>query len=187
VEGFLAPLLERQKNWAQCRPVILGNGGAARAVVVALAQLGCPTIAAVGRDLAKLEAFHRGWRGLDLSAAVTVHPWEHLPLLLPQTRLLINTTPVGMAPKGDVSPLKLEELAFLSSQALVYDLIYTPRPTRLLREAESLGFPTQDGLEMLARQGAAALGLWLNREEVPVAVMRRALESHFDPPRLSEG
>ncbi|MEB3174730.1 MAG: shikimate dehydrogenase [Cyanobacteriota bacterium] len=187
VEGFLAPLLERQKNWAQCRPVVLGNGGAARAVVVALSQLNCPAVAVVGRDLAKLEAFHRSWRGLDLSAAVTVHPWEQLPLLLPQTRLLINTTPVGMAPRGEASPLKLEELEFLSSQALVYDLIYTPRPTRLLREAEGLGLAALDGLEMLARQGAAALGLWLNREEVPVAVMRRALESHFDPPHPSEG
>ncbi|MFN5516368.1 MAG: shikimate dehydrogenase family protein, partial [Cyanobacteriota bacterium] len=165
----------------------LGNGGAARAAVVALAQLDCPNLAVVGRDVAKLEAFHRSWRGLDLGAAVTVHPWEQLPLLLPQTRLLINTTPVGMAPKGDSSPLTLAELTLLSRQALVYDLIYTPRPTRLLREAQTLGVATLDGLEMLARQGAAALGLWLNQTEVPVSVMRQALAAHFERSRPCEG
>jgi shikimate dehydrogenase len=56
----------------------------------------------------------------------------------------------------------------------VYDLIYTPRPTRLLQAAAARGCPTLDGLEMLVQQGAAALKLWSGVEQVPVACMRAA-------------
>ena len=62
------------------------------------------------------------------------------------------------------------------------DLIYTPRPTRLLREAAALGLATLDGLEMLVQQGAAALRLWTGRPDVPVAVMRQAVERALSGP-----
>jgi shikimate dehydrogenase len=71
-------------------------------------------------------------------------------------------------------PLTEEELAVLRPGATVYDLIYTPRPTRLLEAAAERGCPTIDGLEMLVQQGAAALRLWSGIEAVPVATMRAA-------------
>jgi len=72
-------------------------------------------------------------------------------------------------------PLNAAQLDQLTPQASVYDVIYTPRPTRLLREASRRGCASIDGLEMLVQQGAAALRLWSGRNDVPVACMRQAL------------
>lgn len=167
--GFLAPLRELNRSWR--RAVILGNGGAARAVVAGCQEIGCQEIQVVGRDRSKLEAFRTSWPH-DLP--LTVHAWSDLPTLLPEADLLVNTTPIGMHPDIDRSPL--EALDRLDSEAIVYDLIYTPRPTVLLQQAQARGLRAIDGLEMLVQQGAAALELWV-KQPVPVAVMRQALEA----------
>jgi shikimate dehydrogenase len=180
VEGFIAPLKSLNRSWQKVRPVVLGIGGAARAVVVGLAQLGCPNIEVVGRNIAKLQAFHQSWQKSDLQSAVSVHPWDNLAQLIPHTELLINTTPVGMAPHTEQSPLSEELLKKLSTSAIAYDLIYTPSPTRFLQQAQSQGNRTIDGLEMLVQQGAAALQLWLN-EPVPVDTMRQTLKAYLFP------
>ncbi|MBD1996194.1 shikimate dehydrogenase [Leptolyngbya sp. FACHB-541] len=175
VTGFLAPLYIHQRHWNQNIAVVLGNGGAARAVVAGCAQLGCTQVQVVGRDRQKLEAFHRDWANSPLSPTLSVHLWEELPQLLPQADLLINTTPIGMHPHNDASPLTLDEMKLLKVETIAYDLIYTPRPTTFLQLAEKQGAIAIDGLEMLIQQGAAALQLWLG-QPVPVEVMRRALK-----------
>ena len=177
VEGFLAPLQSLKQDWSESAPVILGNGGAARAVVVALAQLGCSTITVVGRDPAKLACFHRSWSESDLNTTLRVCPWEQLPGLLPSSQLLVNTTPVGMAPHAELSPLEPHLWPLLSSTAIAYDLIYNPRPTRFLQLAQAQGAIALDGLPMLVHQGAAALRMWLN-QAVPVATMMAALQKY---------
>jgi shikimate dehydrogenase len=176
VTGFLAPLYIQQRHWGKTAAVVLGNGGAARAVVAGCAQLGCTQLQVVGRDRQKLEAFHRGWANSPLSPTLSVHLWEDLPQLLPQADLLINTTPIGMYPHNDASPLTLDEIKLLKAGAIAYDLIYTPRPTTFLQLAEKQGAIAIDGLEMLIQQGAAALQLWLG-QPVPVEVMRRSLKA----------
>jgi len=181
VEGFLSPLLklppERSPDWSQSAAVILGNGGAARAVVAGCAQLGLARIHVVGRDLDKLKAFQQSWRNSPI-AALSVHLWEDLPNLLPTATLLVNTTPIGMHPHPQVSPLGAEPgltmKAGMKAGAIAYDLIYTPNPTLFLQQAAALGAMPISGLEMLVQQGAAALRLWLG-QEVPVEVMRQAL------------
>ena len=178
VEGFIAPLTALDQNWQRTRPVVLGSGGAARAVVVGLAQLGYPEIAVVGRNLEKLAAFHQSWRGSTLKSQVVIHPWENLPSLLPHTRLLINTTPIGMAPNADQSPVDEVLMGQMETTAIAYDLIYTPRPTQFLKLAQRQGLKTIDGLEMLVQQGAAALKIWLERD-IPAEIMRQALLDHL--------
>ncbi|NEP39658.1 MAG: shikimate dehydrogenase, partial [Okeania sp. SIO2H7] len=89
--------------------------------------------------------------------------------------LLVNTTPVGMSPLVDVSPVDEAVMDRLSPGAVVYDLIYVPNPTKFLRLAEARGAIALDGLEMLVQQGAAALELWL-QQPVPVDVMRQSLQ-----------
>lgn len=178
VEGFIAPLKSLDRNWKKVRPIVLGIGGAARAVVVGLAQLGCPKIEVVGRNLTKLAVFHESWQKSSLKSVVSVHPWENLGQLIPQTELLINTTPVGMAPHLDQSPVSEELLQKLPKTAIAYDLIYAPSPTCFLRQAQSQGNLTIDGLEMLVQQGAAALKLWLN-EPVPIDTMRQTLKNYL--------
>lgn len=177
VQGFLAPLKAHPRPWNNLEVVILGNGGAARAVVVGCAQLGVGAIHVVGRDLDKLQSFEQSWNS-DLGAKLQVHLWRDLPNLLPRAGLLVNTTPVGMFPQVNQSPLPQSNLAQLPPGAIAYDLIYTPNPTLFLQQAQALGLVAIDGLEMLVQQGAAALEIWLNRP-VPVAVMGQAARHHL--------
>jgi shikimate dehydrogenase len=174
VAGFLAPLQPLGLDWSGIAPVILGNGGAARAVVVACAQLGCPEIHVVGRNLDKLEQFKESWLNVSLPASLKVHLDSELAGLVSATKLLINTTPVGMFPQVNRSPVDVKVLEKLPSGAIVYDLIYTPKPTQFLKEAQQQGAIIIDGLEMLIQQGAAALQIWL-QQPVPVKIMRQAI------------
>lgn len=178
IDGFLAPLKPLNQPWQQITPVILGNGGAARAVVVGCHQLGCPEICVVGRNPDKLDHFYASWANTPIQGALKVHRWDDLPPLVSQTQLLINTTPVGMYPQGECSPLDTSVIQELSPDAIAYDLIYTPNPTLFLKQARRRGARIIDGLEMLVRQGAAALEIWL-QQPVPVEVMRQSLRAYL--------
>lgn len=169
VLGFIAPLKEERQKWSASQVVILGNGGSARAVVAGCLELGVKQVHVVGRNLERLQVFQQSW-----SSPVIVHLWHELPDLLSETTLLVNTTPIGMSPHVNDTPVDRELLAQLPKSAIVYDLIYNPRPTQLLKLGRSLDLLTIDGTEMLVQQGAAALQIWLD-EPVPVGVMRRAL------------
>lgn len=178
VEGFLAPLRTYNRDWSQTIAVILGNGGAARSVVAGCAELGCAEIHVAGRNQLKLKEFLNSWGNSPIADKLQVHSWEALPLLIPQAALLVNTTPIGMHPHVQQSPLGADEMANLPVEAIAYDLIYTPNPTEFLRQAQKQGASTIDGLEMLLQQGAAALQIWL-QQPVPVGVMRGALQQHL--------
>jgi shikimate dehydrogenase len=178
VEGFLAPLKLLQRDWSQTMVICLGYGGAARAVVNGCAALGCAQIQVVGRHPKKLAAFQQSWSGSTLAHCLSVHPWDTLPELLPQAGLIINTTPIGMHPAEDESPLTPSQIAQISLSAIAYDLIYVPNPTLWLAQMQQRGNRAIDGLEMLIQQGAAALRLW-TQQDVPVETMRRALQQHL--------
>lgn len=193
VTGFLAPLQAHDQDWTQVIAVILGSGGAARAVVAGCAQLKCAAIRVVGRDSQKLQQFHQSWTELGLNhllsdsgaapdtrspANLSVHTWDELPDLLPQASLLVNSTPIGMYPQIDQSPLSAIAMTKLPGSAIVYDLIYTPSPTLFLKQAQDQRLIAIDGLEMLVQQGAAALQIWL-KKSVPVDVMRQAARQYL--------
>ena len=192
VEGFMAPL--RHGPWQGKRALVLGCGGSARAVVAGLVELGFGAITVAARRPEALAAFAQtcgpwapqlsplAWSELD---SATDQDLGHTALA--QADLVVNTTPIGMAsaspagasdPAGALAcPLNPAQLDQLQPGATVYDLIYTPRPTQLLRQAAQRGCPTQDGLEMLVQQGAAALRLWSGLETVPTDAMRTAVET----------
>lgn len=174
VEGFVAPLRAVSQDWSQSNAVVLGNGGAARAVVAGCAQLGFAQVQVIGRNAEKLQDFAHSWINSPISVHLTTHPWAELPNLLPQAHLIVNTTPIGMAPHADASPLSPADLHHLTPDAIAYDLIYTPRPTKFLQAAKAQGTMTIDGLEMLVQQGVVGLKLWL-QQAVPVDVMRQSL------------
>ncbi|MEG4073425.1 shikimate dehydrogenase [Microcoleus sp. Pol14C2] len=167
-------------DWSQKVAVILGNGGAARAVVAGCAQLGYAEIHVVGRSEQNLAEFKQSWVNSPMPVQnLQVHTWENLSMLISQADLLVNTTPVGMYPQGEKSPIGEGEIDRISAGAIVYDLIYTPNPTQFLKDAHLRGARAIDGLEMLVQQGAAALKIWLDKESVPVDVMRQALRQHL--------
>ena len=179
VIGFLAPLKTYERDWSQTTAVILGNGGAARAVVAGCAQLGCAAVKVVGRDRQKLSAFQRSWIDSAIPVELSIHSWEDLPSLLPDAGLLVNSTPIGMHPHDEASPLEDAIATKIAAGAIAYDLIYTPSPTRFLQQAQQQGAIAIDGLEMLVQQGAAALEIWL-QESPPVEVMRQALRNYLN-------
>ena len=179
VEGFVAPLKIRSQDWTQVTPVVLGNGGAARAVIVGLINLGCPEVHVVGRNPDKLARFYQSWQhSTTITSKIKIHNWDNLKSLLPTTDLLVNTTPVGMSPKVDASPVDASLMQKLKSTAIAYDLIYTPNPTQFLKLAAAQGATTIDGLEMLVQQGVAALKIWL-QQPVPVDIMRNSLKEYL--------
>lgn len=180
VAGFLAPLKALSRSWAGAEAVVLGNGGSARAVVAGCAQLGLSRVHVVGRSAARLSAFEQSWQGSPLQPPLVVQPWEALPQLLPQADLVVNTTPLGMHPHPEAAPLEAAALEAMKRDAIAYDLIYTPRPTRFLSLTSQRGLKTIDGLEMLVQQGAAALEIWLQRP-APVDTMRQALITYLAP------
>ncbi|MGB7444507.1 MAG: shikimate dehydrogenase [Coleofasciculaceae cyanobacterium] len=179
VTGFIAPLQAYQRDWSETVVVILGYGGAARAVVVGCSQLGCTDIHVVGRNPSKLNQFQQSWHETNLPITVNIYPWEKLSELIPQAELLVNTTPVGMYPQVKQSPVARETLSRLQQGAIAYDLVYTPNPTKFLQEAKQQGAIIIDGLEMLVEQGAAALKIWLGKNP-PVEVMRQSLHQYLD-------
>jgi shikimate dehydrogenase len=184
VAGFIAPLEVIERDWGNTTTVVLGNGGAARAVVAGCHQLGCGEIRVLGRDEAKLKDFSDSWSNVELSVngqstprsvKLQTHLWDELATLIDRENLLlINSTPIGMYPH-EATPVSEELMLKLKSNAIVYDLIYTPRPTKFLQLAQRVeGVRTIDGVEMLVQQGAVALTLWLG-QAAPVEVMRQAL------------
>jgi shikimate dehydrogenase len=151
---------------------VLGAGGAARAVVWALLTAGAGSVRLFNRSAERAEALAlaaRSWGGSD---EVVAEPWapEALARSLPECSLVVNSTSVGMG--REETPLLA---GLIPAGALVADLIYNPRPTRLLREAAARGARTLDGLPMLVYQGAAAFRLWTG-QDAPIEVMLSAAE-----------
>lgn len=177
VAGFLEPLKQLQCDWKNMPAIILGGGGAAKAVVAACLELGCPMIHVVGRDPKKLKKFHGTMTSQLRDYNLRVHPWSSIPHLLEVVGIVINATPIGMG-SDPHTPITEAEMALLPSHAIAYDLIYTPRPTKFLQMASARGLKAIDGLEMLIHQGAIALEFWLD-QPVPIDVMRQALIHHL--------
>ncbi len=190
VEGFLAPLLHHNSNWGGKRVVVLGCGGSARAVVAGLQDLNPSELTIVGRRAETLQPFCSDLQQGSPANGVQLQPLlDHDPNLqtqIQQADLVVNTTPVGMSShqsdQGPALPLGVDVWDNLSAQTVLYDLIYTPRPTPWLQLGERLGCRTDDGLEMLVQQGAAALRRWSGSDEVPVDAMRDAALKNLSHP-----
>ncbi len=150
--------------------VIAGLGGAGRVAALKLAAAGARCVFVVNRTGEKAEAVKREIRERFPKCRVeTASPSG-------QVDLLINGTSLGLKPSD---PLPIDRGQFdLSQAAAVYDLIYQPAETRLLREARAAGCQAANGLGMLVYQGAKALEIWAERE-APAKAMRAALERHI--------
>ncbi len=171
--GFLASLRAAGFEPAGERCLVLGAGGSARAVALALAHAGA-RLTLANRTAARAAELARILRDEGMGSVTLVDQADHAALqrVLAEAALLVNTTPVGMAPHAD-DPLPVPASA-LHPQLLVYDLIYNPAETRLLAAARRAGARGANGIGMLAHQGALALEIWTGRP-APVATMERVL------------
>ena len=166
--GFMANLRQGAPDWDPTAgpALVLGAGGAARAILVSLAEAGVPEILLANRTRAKAEALRR-----DIGSRIEVIDWHALPGALPEARLLVNTTSLGMTGQPD---LKLS-LDGLRGDAVVTDIVYSPLRTRLLEEAAARGCVTVDGLGMLLHQGVPGFERWFGRRPEVDEALRAAV------------
>jgi shikimate dehydrogenase len=141
------PLIDR---WKGRSAVLIGAGGAARAILFALTSLGVPDITVMARDAAKAQAMldHAGVKGAVIGMGES----------LPAADLLVNSTSLGMVGQ----PVLDIDLTPLPPSATVYDIVYAPLETGLLKAARERGLKTLDGLEMLIGQAALAFDIFFD-------------------------
>lgn len=166
--GYIQSLLDEKPDWrADAGPVtVLGAGGAARAVVLALADRGAREIRLLNRTFDKAEALAN-----EFGAPVRALPWEERHAALSDVALLVNTTSQGMHGQPDLD-LKLDALP---KHALVSDIIYVPLETPLLAAARQRGNATVNGLGMLLNQARPAFHAWFGVMPEITEELRQAL------------
>lgn len=165
IAGFLRPLDEHEGDALDgASMLVFGAGGAARAVVYGLLTHYHPEhLTIVARRPEQAEGLATDLAAHDPDGALRVSSFEEAALSVRRSRLVVNATPLGMAPdrRGQTPwPTPVD----FSPNHVVYDLVYTPDETRLLREAAAEGATPIGGLDMLVEQAAAAYRQWTDRD-----------------------
>lgn len=170
--GFVRPLLKQGTILAGKKIVLLGAGGAARAVVWGLIEQGVEEITIGVRSIEKAKELIEIFSPL-VNIQAQEWPSPELNEKLSLCHVLVNSTPIGMYPQTDAEPSI--NWSLITSRITVYDLIYTPAKTRFLQQAEALGHLIINGSGMLVEQGAAAFTLWTGLP-APIDTMYHTLE-----------
>ena len=179
VEGFIYPL--KNLNLAKKKSIILGSGGAARSVIQGLINLNLSTISVISRNKSSLDKLIKNFDN-QIKLEGFLNSDDQAPILIRESDLVVNTTPVGMKTtkgKNNVMPYGEAFWRSLNSKTIVYDLIYNPATTPLLKFSAKKGCMTINGLEMLVAQGIKSLSFWTDGLEVPFHVMNDALKKYL--------
>jgi len=170
--GFLRALGEQGFSTEGCSALLLGAGGAGRAVAHALVSVGARLVI-LNRTPARAHSLAAEYADIDERASLRAGllDRETLGHEAPRAQLVVNATPQGTWPNVDTSPWP-EDVPF-PSQALLFDLVYNPRETRLMRQARAAGASAVGGLRMLVHQGAEAFEMWTGVRP-PIEVMYAA-------------
>ncbi|WP_426032342.1 shikimate dehydrogenase [Cypionkella sp. TWP1-2-1b2] len=169
--GFIANLRQNAPHWNPTAgpAAVFGAGGAARAVVAALIEVGVPEIRIANRTQPRAQAL----RG-DFGAKLQIYDWVQAPNMLEGAATVINTTSLGMSGKSDFRV----PLDGLERDALVTDLVYNPLKTSFLLEAQAKGCTVVDGLGMLLHQAAPGFERWFDqRPDVDEATRQAVLSA----------
>ncbi len=172
LDSITARLSIRREDLADYRVAVIGAGGTGRTAVAALAHYGA-TVVVYNRTLERAEALAAEFNGQR--GKVVAAPMEKLGDSCCQ--IYLNTTSVGMYPNVDDTPFG-GAAPKLGADSLVFDTIYNPIQTKLLREAEARGAKTISGVEMFVRQAVGQFEAW-TRQPAPMDVMRKVLESRL--------
>jgi shikimate dehydrogenase len=175
VHGFLDNLDACVPDWKRnCETaLVLGAGGAARAVVYGLLERGTPRIVVINRTLRRAQALQE-WFG----SRVRIAAWEDRDQWLAQTDLLVNATKLGMPGQPELSI----DIVRLPADAAVADLVYVPLVTPLLRAATARNLRTADGLGMLLHQAVPQFQLWFGTKPEITKELRSLLEQDLSVP-----
>ncbi len=176
--GFIAAFEDAHRSFDGRAVAILGNGGSARTIATGLPMMRAVTrVTVVARNPAKAEALVAEIRAALQDPAnqavardvpVAAVSFADYPALADQHDVVVNTTSVGMHPGVEATPLSAHAL---KAGQIVYDIVYNPAETRLLREARARGCAVLNGLGMLVHQGKVAFELWMKEAGQPDAVV----------------
>jgi shikimate dehydrogenase len=169
IEGFINNLDACAPGWDAAEDaLVLGAGGAARAVVFGLLERGIKRVHLANRTVARA-------RALADQFGARVHPisWEAIDAHLPGAGLLVNTTSLGMHGQGALEI----DAGRLPPDAVVADLVYVPLQTALLAAAQARGLKTADGLGMLLHQAVRGFELWFGRRPEVTPELRALVEA----------
>ena len=171
--GFLGNLDAMAPGWSQGldHAIVLGAGGAARAILVALRSRGIGTIHVLNRTRANADALVG-----EIEGPFAAHGLEAFATLAPSTALVVNTTSIGMHGTR-FSDL---DLGLLPSSALVTDIVYVPLVTPLLADAAARGLKTVDGLGMLLHQAVPGFKAWFGTEPSVTPALRQRIEATLE-------
>jgi shikimate dehydrogenase len=179
VEGFLDNLDACAPHWdrGSGKAVVLGAGGAARAVIFGLVGRGVERIVVINRTFSRAEML-RDRFGRQVGSA----RWEDLDASLAGAGLLVNCTTLGMARQ----PALAIDLGQMASGAVVADLVYVPLVTPLIRAARARGLRVADGLGMLLHQAVRGFTLWFGQKPAVTAELRTLLEADLGPSAVAD-
>ena len=180
VEGFIYPLKKLKLDKKQS--LVLGSGGASRSVIQGLINLNFSTISVISRSKSSLDELKKNFRN-QIEIQCFLHDDNQAVNLIERADLIVNTTPVGMKTdtleENNALPYGESFWRSLNSETIIYDLIYNPAPTPLLKFCAKKGCITIDGLQMLVAQGIKSLSFWTNGLEVPFHIMDDALKKYI--------
>jgi shikimate dehydrogenase len=171
--GFLQTLVQRKFNPKGKTILVIGAGGAAHAIATVLCEQGAKVTImnrkqglswAVDFAFRLIKTYNTEVKAVELNR-------ENLKNEINNSEMMINASSIGMSPDNDSSPVPAE---LLSSKIIVFDIVYNPNPTRLLREAQAAGAKTIDGIEMLVQQGAVSFEIWTGIK-APLDIMRQSV------------
>ena len=178
-EGLIYPL--KKLKIRNKEALILGSGGAARSAIQGLINMNFSNINIISRNKTSLNKIICDFQN-NCSLQSFLSNDIKIPNLMNTADLIINTTPVGMNKVSEHEkqlPFGRDFWSNLNSNTIIYDLIYNPKPTFLLRFAEKHGCHTIDGSEMLIAQGAKSLSYWTNIEDIPHEIMRNSIKNYL--------
>ncbi len=179
VEGFTYPL--KKLNLIKKQSIVLGSGGAARSVIQGLKNLNFSKISVISRNKSSLDELTKNFKN-QIEIKGLLNSDNQAQNLIEEADLIVNTTPVGMKTaenETNVLPYGEDFWRSLNSKTTIYDLIYNPAPTHLLKFSAKKGCMTIDGSQMLVAQGLKSLSFWTNGLEVPFHIMNDALKNYL--------
>lgn len=177
--GFMSSLKVKGIEVLQKKITVIGAGGAATAIIVQAALDGVKEIAVFNRKDDFFQKIQNKLAVISKKTSCNIQLYDladqkQLAQEVAESRLLVNATGVGMSPQLAATPI--EDFSIIHSDLAVYDVIYTPRETRFLKQAKEQGVVTSNGLGMLLYQGAAAFELWTG-QKMPIEVVQPIIEN----------
>ena len=174
IEGFINNLEASAPGWdAAEEALVLGAGGAARAVVFGLLERGIKRVVLANRTIERAEKLAKEFGPKEFGPCVSATAWDLIGDVLPRAGLLVNTTSLGMHGQ----PALELDVKRLPQEAVVADIVYVPLTTPLLAAAQARGLRTADGLGMLLHQAVRGFELWFGKRPQVTSELRALVEA----------